>query len=1155
MNDSPLRVLVVEDNPTDAKLLLLALNQAGFTADAVRVQNEEDYLAQLESDPDIILCDYNLPQFDAMRALDLLKERHAEIPFLIVSGSIGEDTAVEAIKRGAHDYILKDRLGRLGSAVTHAFEERKLRESDRRTREALRASEEQYRALADSIPHIVWTARPDGALDYVNRRTLEYTGLKDGDITNWSWERIIHPEDLLRNSEAWMSVLKTGTPHDIESRIRRADGAYRWHMTRQVAIRDESGSIVRWIGTCTDVEDQKIAVERLARDSLLLASVRDSVVVTDLEGIVTYWNEGATRLFGWTASEMVGRPYADRFPEPTRSAIASEITKRAGGSEWNGEYEDYRKDGSRVWIDARVTRFADTSGQLVGILGVSHEITERKRAEQVIRKSEAFARAVLDSMTAHIAVLDRHGVIVAVNESWRTFVVGNPGPTGPAPRTSVGANYLEVCDASAVAGCDDARVTADGIRKLLAGEIDRLSLEYPCHSPDQPRWFLLSATPHDAGGCVVSHIEITNRKLVEQELQNQQRELGLILDTVPAVIFYKDLDHRFVRVNEELVRLVGRTRDAIEGYTDLELGSPHASQYYRNEREVITTGNPKRGFIEPLVTANGVRWLQTDRLPHRDVAGQIVGVIGFAIDITERKQAEDSFRQVQERLQHVIASSPAVLFSLHVEGDQIRGIAWISENVREVLGHSATEATVTGWWVANLHPEDRERVIAATERELIAKGRVSQEYRFRHQNGQFRWLRSEIRLVLNATGESVEAIGSWSDVTERQTLEAQYRQAQKMEAFGQLAAGVAHDFNNLLTVINGYSDLLIDEFSETDPWRTSITEVRNAGARAAALTAQLLSFSRKTIVEPKVLDLNELIDQVGKMLRRLIGEDITLITDLAASLNQVMADRGQMEQVLMNLVVNARDAMPKGGRLTIETQNVDAETRTPLSATDKPSRHSVKVTVSDTGTGMTAGVMAKIFEPFFTTKEVGKGTGLGLATVFGIVDQAGGRIEVSSEVGVGTTFTILLPAVFDSKTTLSSAGHTVRERGTETILLVEDEQPVRRFAKQTLESYGYEVLDAGNGAEALQLVGRYEQVIQLLVTDVVMPGMGGRELADSIRQQRPSVRVLYTSGYTDDAMIRYGVREEVDAFLPKPYTPLGLTQKVRAVLDAPRHPS
>jgi len=381
-------------------------------------------------------------------------------------------------------------------------------------------------------------------------------------------------------------------------------------------------------------------------------------------------------------------------------------------------------------------------------------------------------------------------------------------------------------------------------------------------------------------------------------------------------------------------------------------------------------------------------------------------------------------------------------------------------------------------------------------------------------------------------------------------LQDQLRQSQKMEAIGRLAGGIAHDFNNLLTVIKGYSQLSLVEIKEGDPLRGDIEEIKNAADRAADLTRQLLAFSRRQIMEMKVLDLNDLLKNLDKMLRRVIGEDIELVTPLAEDLGRVKADPGQIEQVIMNLSVNARDAMPEGGKLTIETANVEldgAYARNHVAVT--PGRY-VMISVSDTGVGMAPEVRDRVFDPFFTTKEKGKGTGLGLSAVYGIVKQSDGNIWVYSEPGKGTAFKIYLPRVDEP---LEEAGEVVVQkeivgRG-ETILVVEDEEEVRKLAVQILRRQGYTVLEASQGNETSHICEQHKGAIHLMVMDVVMPGMNGRELAKSLEPHHPEMQVLYMSGYTDNAIVHHGILEKGLNFIQKPFTLEGLLRKVREVLD------
>jgi len=409
-----------------------------------------------------------------------------------------------------------------------------------------------------------------------------------------------------------------------------------------------------------------------------------------------------------------------------------------------------------------------------------------------------------------------------------------------------------------------------------------------------------------------------------------------------------------------------------------------------------------------------------------------------------------------------------------------------------------------------------------------------------------------VRAVRNAARE-VEYYETFvRDVTEQRLLQQQLVQAQKMEAVGRLAGGIAHDFNNLLTVISSYSDLLLEDLARDDPRRDDVEQVRKAAEGAAALTRQLLAFSRQQVLQPRVVSLNVVVGDLRKMLQRVIGEDVDFATILAPDLRAVKADVGQIEQVLMNLAVNARDAMPTGGKLTVETTNVELDTDYTRTHHAAAAGHFVMLAVTDTGTGMDEATQAKIFEPFFTTKGPGKGTGLGLATVYGIVKQSGGFVWVYSEVGHGTSFKIYLPQVAEAADAhRAQAPASAMSRGTETVLVVEDAPAVRAVTRQVLERQGYTVIEAAGGDAALQLAAAHAGPIHLLLTDVVMPGLSGRQVAERLAIRRPEMRVLYASGYTDDSIVRHGILEEGIAYLQKPFTPESLARKVRTVLDAP----
>jgi two-component system cell cycle sensor histidine kinase/response regulator CckA len=452
-------------------------------------------------------------------------------------------------------------------------------------------------------------------------------------------------------------------------------------------------------------------------------------------------------------------------------------------------------------------------------------------------------------------------------------------------------------------------------------------------------------------------------------------------------------------------------------------------------------------------------------------------------------------------------------------------------------------------FLAAIHPDDRQPVREAVERAMLGRTEPHIQYRALWPDGSIHRISTTGRIFYNDAGAPMRAAGLAIDVTERTELEERHRQSQKMEAIGQLAGGIAHDFNNLLTAIHGYSEMLAEALEPTSPHLSEVREIRRAADRATALTRQLLAFSRNQILEPRVLDLRESINSMESMLNRLIGEDIEVVVRTPRDIGRIKADPGQIEQVILNLALNARDAMPNGGVLIIELANAEldeAYARRHAGATPGPY---VRLSVSDSGVGMDATTRARIFDPFFTTKPHGRGTGLGLSTVYGIVKQSGGNVWVYSEPGCGSTFKVYLPRVDDAADDLAGESTSACPQGRETILVVEDELAVRELVRKVLERSGYRVIVAATPREALDIVDKFPSAIDLLMSDVVLPQMGGRALAEQLTAKVPTMRILYMSGYTDDAIVHHGVLDPGTPFLQKPFTARGLTGKVREVLS------
>jgi len=802
-----LRVLILEDHPSDAELMVCALVRHGFDVEWQRVETETDFVAHLDPNLDIIVADYYLPQFDAPRALAIAAARLPDVPAVIVSGSIGDDVAVEAMRCGAADYLLKDRLARLGPAVEHALAVRDMLREKKRAEQELHRVNRALRVLGECNRILVRSADEAGLLGAICQAIVDIGGYCNARV------------GLVSAEGGMVHVVATagetcGAPHGlgpIEQAMRRGTPARRRCAPSACA---------------TDGRRCGIAIP-LKHEDVLLGALA----------------------------------FCSADPDPFH---VEEV--------------------------ALISELADDLAYGISMVRVREAHREAEAAlrasEAALRQSEARARSLVDNAVHGICGSTPGGEVLQVNPA----MVSMLGYDSPA----------ELCALPA------------------------------------------SAMYRDPG--------------VRLTLVERYHETGRI----------DGVETEFVRKDGKpvLVRLSGRT-------------------IYGDD-----------GTIERLET--------------------------IVEDVTSRRQLED-----------------------------------------------------------------------------------------------------------------------------------QLRQSQKIEAIGHLAGGIAHDFNNLLTAILGYSELVLEQMGPDDSARTDIMEIKRAGESAAALTQQLLAFSRKQILQAEIIDLNGVIRSVDKMLCRVIGEDIELVLDLAGDLGPVKADPGQVEQVIMNLAVNARDAMPEGGKVTIRTANAVFDERYVQAHLGAVAGRYAMMEVSDTGCGITREVLARIFEPFFTTKEHGKGTGLGLSTVYGIVKQSGGYLWVSSDPGQGATFQVFLPLT-DHESAPASAKKSAPaiQTGKETVLLVDDDDRLRELARRTLQRAGYNVLAANDADRALDMAGRHPGAIHLLLTDVVLPGISGRGLAEQFQHVRPEARILYMSGYTGDAIVRHGIRDARVAFLQKPYTPDVLQRKVREVLDA-----
>jgi PAS domain S-box-containing protein len=1165
----PLRILHLEDDPDFAELVRTLLQQDELDAELKRVAGRGDFEAALEQDTfDVILSDFRLPCFTGLEALAYVRKERPDIPFILLSGTIGEHAAIESLKAGATDYVLKHNPERLASAVRRAAQEAGERAKRRQAETELMRRKKYFRTLTENTLDILCILSREAQFLYASPSAERVLGYAPEALEGTDSLAHVHPDDLASVREALRNAI--GQPDraiKVQFRYRTRGGTWK-HLElvgqNRLDDPDAAGIVTNW----RDVTERWRAEEELRRSEkqyrLLFQDNPNPMWVFDLETLAFLEvNESAIQFYGYSREEFLAMKMSDlRRVEkdgPLKGVRAGDV---GHGHIWRHR----RKDGTLVEVEVIWSpmifrnRFA--------ALTMVTDVTERRRNEHRNRVFSELSHRLSSATTASEAA----GIICEASDAlfaWDDFALHlysaekdevysllnittmkGERVTMPESSQSGSANTLvrrviskgaelmrtagpmgQAADAMLVPVRKGTRVIGVlFVQSHLPGSYSDQDLE------------ILQTLADQCGGAL-------KRVHAEEALRESQQRFRDLFENSPDAIYVVDLHGVVLDVNLASSLLHGLAREQLLGknlVTDLVPESRRDRA--RQDFERMVGGKWTQIESEILTAEGGIRPVEV-RASRIEYGGR-PGVLLHVRDITERHEAEAALQSSETLFRSVWQNSVTGLRLVNEQGIMVA----VNDAFCRLVGMEAQTLEGRPLTVIYAESEDQPRMLEQHQEAFVSRDvarRPEQQYVL--HNGKAVTLEI-IDSFIQLHGRPLLMLSLFRDVTTQRQLEEQLRQSQKMEAIGQLAGGVAHDFNNILTVIQGHASLL-SAANLNESVGKSTEQIVQAAERAAGLTRQLLTFSRRQLIQPQKLDANRMVGNLTNMLGRLLGEDVALQLNYCQSPPMVEADGGMLEQVLLNLAVNARDAMPKGGQLAIRIAIVDVGETYSREQSEARAGRFVCLSVTDTGTGISPENLRRIFEPFFTTKEVGKGTGLGLATVYGIIKQHQGWIEVDSQVGKGTTFRIYLPYVGTGLNAPEKPTTQITVRGgKETILLVEDEVPVCDLVSRVLGKYGYKVLSANDATEAIEVWRNHKQEISLLLTDLVMPNhINGRELAERLRAEQPKLKVIFTSGYSADIVGKDFKLEPDLNFLQKPYQPQMLAMTVRRCLDGKRN--
>ena len=1272
----PLRVLLIEDSESDAWLVVHALRDGGFAPEHQRVETCEAMVTALESARwDVVISDYAMPQFNGLDALAVLRESGLDLPFIIVTGASGEEEAVRCLHSGAVDYLLKDRLGRLPSAVRRALDTFEERRRLLRAEQKLAASERRLRAIFETEPECVKVLGPDCTILEMNPaglRMLEADSFAQ--IAGLPLLGLVLPEYRAAFSDLAERVMQGGSGM-LEFEIRGLKGGRRRLETHAVPMRDEQGLTVSLLGITRDITARSRAEESLDRERTLLRTLidllPDQIYIKDTESRFLLANAGVTRSTGVAKpGDLIGKTDSDFYPpEEAAAFLRDEQDVLAGDAVFNKEETVTRPDGSRRFILTTKVPLKDSAGSIIGLVGIGHDITGRRQAEEAVRVGQARLDTVIQNLTEGMVISTLDGQLL----HWNPAALEQHGFANEAEARKQVEDFKNIFTLA----------TLDGVvipfeqwplPRIIRGEKLRgCELRIRRLGTDWERIFSYSGEiVHPASGPALAFLtfaDITERKRAERAVQTSQQMLQLVLDNIPQGVFWKDRESRYLGCNAVIVRHRGVAKaDALKGKSDRDFpGLPpeQAEAFIRKDREVMESGQAQLGIIEQTTSADGtVHWLETNKVPLRDANGNVIGVLGTWQNITARKQAEEAVQTSQRMLQTVLNNIPQGVFWK----DRKSRYLGCNALVMRTFGIEDTQAIVgmTDFDFTTLTREQAEFFVQK-DREVMESGQpqLSIIERATMPDGSTRWLETNKVPLFGVDGRVIGILGTWQDITERkQTEEALemmrfsvdhagdsaawvnregrilyvndaycvsrgYRReellamrifdldpdyqpgvwaphfeelkrrgtmtfetrhcakdgrifpvevnanyvflngqefnfatvrdlterrkqerlalrSQRMESLGTLAGGIAHDLNNALAPIMMSSELLRIEY----PRESSLLDRIEASAEHAAdMVRQLLTFAKGAEGARVSVQPGRLLREMENLMKGSFPKNIELLTKSDPQLPTVLGDATQLHQVLLNLCVNARDAMPAGGTLTLEAERQEVDAAFAESEPGATPGSYVALRVRDTGAGIPPDILDRIFDPFFTTKGPEKGTGLGLSTVMGIVKGHGGFTQVTSQTGSGTTFIVFIPV--DPAGIAADPGQKAvgqfRGRG-ETILFVDDEATVRNVARAVLQHLNFHPLIAGDGTDGLMQATQHRTEIRAIITDLHMPRMDGLAFVREVRLLLPSVPILVASGRMDDEEASEMAALGVAGRLDKPFNQAQLAEALEGIL-------